>query len=219
MNLKRRNFLRAAGLTALGVAVPAVLAEGRAVSGPLPAKPTPSMPAPVSSADRPPLLDKAIAALDRHSAKGLRRDIVGLVNFSAHSSEERFEIVDVANGEVLSRQLVAHGRGSDPAHTGYLRDFSNVMGSNASSRGAFRIANTYFGKYGRSRRLDGLDMDNDLALERAIVIHGASYVSPHLIESQGRIGRSYGCFSVEESRIEHLLDTLGENCLLFADLG
>jgi hypothetical protein len=217
MNLNRRHFLRAAGVGALGAAVPGLLGETRSASA-APAAPAASpLPAAAKSASRPPLLDKALAALDTHGGRIAQRDIVGLVDFSAHSSKRRFQLVDVASGEIAATYLVAHGRGSDPGHTGYVKEFSNVPGSNASSRGAYLVSNTYYGKYGRSRRLVGLGPDNDLALDRAIVLHGASYVSPHLVDVQGRIGRSLGCFSVAEGRIQEVLDRLGEGRLLYAD--
>lgn len=216
MNINRRNFLAAAGVTTLGAAIPGLLGQSKAASlAPAPA--ASPLPAAAKAADRPPLLDKALAALDAQGSRITQRDLIGLVDFSAHSSEPRFQLVDVASGEIAATYLVAHGRGSDPGHSGYLESFSNVHGSNASSRGSYRIANIYYGKYGRSRRLIGLDPDNDQALDRAIVMHGADYVSPGLIDTQGRIGRSFGCFSLAQDKIGEALDRLSEGCLLYAD--
>jgi hypothetical protein len=97
-----------------------------------------------------------------------------------------------------------------------LQRFSNDPGSYASSRGAYLTAEPYVGKHGRSRRLVGLDPSNDLALDRAIVIHGAAYVDPSLIASQGRIGRSQGCFAVEPREIEAVMALLGEGRMIYA---
>jgi len=218
MILDRRHLLKSAGIAVLGAAVPSAAADaGKASTGSgrleglNVVRAAPGNP-------RPPLLAKALAALDQHANLGLRRDIVGLVDFSEHSSHQRFQIVDLSSGSVRSEFLVAHGRGSDPAHTGYVQEFSNIIGSNSTSRGSYRIAESYIGKYGRSRRLDGLDQENNLARQRAIVMHGASYVSPTLIEQQGRIGRSLGCFALEQSQIGVVLDLLSEDCLLLADI-
>jgi dipeptidyl aminopeptidase/acylaminoacyl peptidase len=164
----------------------------------------------------PPLLQEALASLDKHSHRVARRDRIALADFSLHSSEQRFHLVDVAGGRIEQSWLVAHGKGSDPGHTGHLQRFSNQYGSNATSRGAYCTANPYYGKYGRSQRLIGLDPDNDAALERAIVLHGADYVNPGLIASHGRIGRSYGCFSVELDQIGVVMDRLGEGTLIYA---
>ena len=214
MNFDRRKFIRAAGIGAIGATVPAAISMARPVDAAL----APStVPAAAKAAERPPLLAKALAELDKHGARIPQRGLIGVADYSAHSSEHRFQLVDVAGGQIAASYLVAHGRGSDPAHSGFVKTFSNVSGSNASSRGSYLVANTYYGKYGRSRRLIGLERDNDLALDRAIVIHGASYVSPSLVKTQGRVGRSLGCFAFAQDKIADVLDRLGEGCLLYAD--
>ena len=75
---------------------------------------------------------------------------------------------------------------------------------------------TYYGKHGRSRRLIGLEDANSAALERGIVIHAASYVSEDMAATQGRIGRSQGCFAFSNSDINGVLERLGEGRLLYA---
>lgn len=141
---------------------------------------------------------------------------MGLVDFSQPSRAIRFNIVDIGNGRVLTSHLVAHGRGSDPGNTGWAQLFSNIHGSNASSRGSFLTGSTYYGKHGRSRRLHGLDRENSNAASRAIVIHAADYVSPVMARSQGRVGRSQGCFAVAGHDIDEVLARLGEGRLLLA---
>ncbi|WP_235912684.1 murein L,D-transpeptidase catalytic domain family protein [Croceibacterium salegens] len=171
---------------------------------------------PTPPAERLPLLDEALAALERHGARVLDRTKIGLVDFGRPSSEPRFHLVDVAGGRIEQSWLVSHGSGSDPDATGQLQRFSNVPGSNASSRGAYVVSSTYIGKHGRSQRVIGLDPTNSEALDRAIVIHGARYVDPSLIGSQGRIGRSQGCFAVEVGEIDRVISRLGAGRLLYA---
>lgn len=171
----------------------------------------------VKSSVPPGLLARALAALDRHGAHVPHHDLIGLADFSLASAAPRFHLVDVANGRVAASWLVAHGRGSDPVHTGWLQRFSNQPGSNASSRGSYVTGATYVGKHGRSRQLVGLDPDNSEAFSRAIVIHGADYVSPALVTMQGRIGRSQGCFAFSRTEIETVLARLGQGRLLYAD--
>jgi len=197
MNLSRRGFIGALGIGASGLLAPAAMAAVR--SDPLPR-----------------LLAEAQAALDRHGALVRHRDVVGLVDFAAPSGLPRLQMVDLGNGRVLANLLVAHGRGSDPANTGILQRFSNHPGSNASCAGSFLVGDTYFGKYGRSRRLHGLDPENDKALARAIVIHRANYVSHTMAHSTGRVGRSLGCFTVADADIATVLALLGPGRLLFA---
>jgi hypothetical protein len=174
------------------------------------------VPAAARSAQEPGLLAEARAALDSHAAYIGRRDRIGLVDFSLASSERRFSFIDLEGGKVEHMWLVAHGKGSDLANTGYLQRFSNDPGSNASSRGAYVTANPYHGKHGRSQRLIGLDPENSMALERAIVVHGASYVDPAWIDERGRIGRSFGCFAVEDCEIRRVMSAFGEGRLLYA---
>lgn len=173
-------------------------------------------PPPPSRVEVPPLIAEALAALEAHSAEVTHRDKIAVVDFSLPSSEPRFHIVDVATGGIERSWLVAHGSGSDPAGTGMVESFSNQPGSYATSRGAYLTANPYYGKYGRSQRLIGLDPENDRAMDRAIVIHGAPYVDPALIPQQGRIGRSQGCFAFELGEVERVMDVLGEGRMIYA---
>lgn len=167
-------------------------------------------------ANEPPLLAEARAALATHASYVGRRDKIGLVDFALPSRERRFYLVDLEGGRIEHMWLVAHGKGSDLGNTGYLQRFSNDPGSNASSRGAYVTAMPYYGKHGRSQRLIGLDSENNMALDRAIVIHGADYVDPAMIDERGRIGRSFGCFAVEDSEIATVMGALGEGRLLYA---
>lgn len=226
MQFSRRHFIGAAFAAAAGVSTASCVTAPRKVAAPEPAPPpladapppsqTAADPAPTPRADLPPLIAEALAALDRHSWRVPNRDRIGVVDFTLPSREPRFHLVDVASGRIERSWLVAHGRGSDPAATGMLQRFSNDPGSNASSRGAYLTANTYFGKHGHSQRLIGLDPSNDLALDRAIVVHGADYVSPAMAAAQGRIGRSQGCFAVEPGEVAAVMAQLGEGRMIYA---
>lgn len=141
------------------------------------------------------------------------RDLVGVADFSIASSAPRFHLVDLAAGRTTSL-LVAHGRGSDPAHSGWLHRFSNDPGSAATSEGAFVTAGLYTGKHGASMRLVGLDPTNNNAEERAIVVHGAWYVGNNMLREHGQLGRSEGCFAFSESEIAMVLDRLGPGRLI-----
>ncbi len=117
------------------------------------------------------------------------------------------------------RRLGAHGRGSDPEQTGQLQSFSNAIGSGATSQGAYLVGEEYQGVHGAARRLIGLDPTNSNAEVRAIVIHSAWYVGPQMVATQGRLGRSDGCFAVSADDIGVLLARLGRGRLLYADRG
>ena len=71
--------------------------------------------------------------------------------------------------------------------------------------------------HGQSMRLLGLDPDNSNAEPRAIVIHGADYVSEDHIATWGKVGRSEGCVAVARHMIPQVLGMLGPNRMLYAD--
>jgi hypothetical protein len=164
----------------------------------------------------PELLRRALAALNRHGSAIACRDVIGIADFSRPSREARFHLVNIADGRVNS-YLVAHGRGSDPHHTGWLERFSNGYGSNATSAGAYRTDGYYMGGHGRSIRLSGLDDTNNNALKRGIVVHGAWYVNPGMASTRGVLGRSEGCFAFAEVTLGEIMARLGPGHLIYAD--
>lgn len=162
------------------------------------------------------VLDVAAREKNRVGAKLWRTDLVGIADFAQPSWKPRFHFANLEAGTVRSF-LLAHGRGSDPEHDGWLKSFSNVPGSEATSRGAYLTAEWYRGKYGTSIRLLGLDRDNSLALSRAIVMHAAWYVDQAMIDKWGKIGRSEGCFAMGPADFNEALWHLSGGRLLFAD--
>ena len=112
------------------------------------------------------LFDIAKRELDRAGDAIWRRDIVGIADFGVHSAKRRFYFVNLDREEVQPFH-VSHGSGSDPEHDGWLNNYSNVEGSNATSKGAYVTWEWYQGRYGTSVRLGGLDSTNDNALRRS----------------------------------------------------
>lgn len=179
-----------------------------------PPEPGPTTPAAQQAFD--PVVALARAELARLADQIPNHDLVGIADYSLPSHEPRFHLVDPGAGRVLDTLLVAHGRGSDPQHSGRVQRFSNEVGSNASSEGAYRTGELYVGMYGRSIRLDGLDATNNNAEVRAIVVHSAPYVSAAVVQSQGKLGRSEGCFVFAGDDYEMVLERLGPGRLLVA---
>ncbi len=162
------------------------------------------------------VLDVARDQMDRAGDVLWRRDIAGIADFGVHSSVPRFHFANVEAGTVRSF-LVAHGTGSDPEHDGWLNNFSNTPGSNATSRGAYVTYEWYKGRYGTSIRLGGLDQDNSNALPRYIVAHSADYATKAHVERWGRLGRSNGCFAMDPADFNEALWNLSGGRLLYAD--
>ena len=165
---------------------------------------------------RPELMQRALAALDIHAGRITRRDRMYLVDFTKFSGDERLYEVDLEGGDVTLIRT-SHGRGSDPSHSGYAQRFSNTPDSHMSSVGAYATAGASHGaQQGPNVLLDGLEYTNNLARERAIIVHGADYADPDFLAREGKLGRSYGCFSVAHHDLPRLRERMGDGRLLFA---
>lgn len=221
----RRGLLKTAGALAGAMVVPDAVSAAMRAGDPVSRVPLPaSALAPVRPSPRvtpssprvvaPELMGRALAALERHGNR-TQRDRMVIADFSAPSAQKRFHFIDLVSGKSTS-MLVAHGSGSDPAHTGFLQRFSNANGSNASCEGAFLAADYYVGKHGRSQRLIGLDPTNNNALPRAIVVHGAWYANADMLRTHGRLGRSQGCFAVGENQLAEVFERLGPGRMIYA---
>jgi len=137
-----------------------------------------------------------------------------VIDYSKPSSQKRLWVYDLATHELLYEELVAHGQGSG---ANVATEFSNTPDSHQTSLGLFVTDETYVGRNGYSLRLDGLDKGmNDRARERAIVMHGAPYVSPAFVKSNGRLGRSHGCPAVSDVVARELIDRVKGGGLVFA---
>ncbi len=138
-----------------------------------------------------------------------------IVDFDLHSSKPRMFVFDVV-AETIASYLCAHGKGSEgPKDDGYAEVFSNSSGSKASSLGIYRCAETYNStKNAYSLRLDGLEATNSNARSRAIVVHGADYVSDSFVKKHGRVGRSEGCPALDRKYSTYVVDQLKQGSLL-----
>lgn len=156
-------------------------------------------------------LTDAILYFEKNKSKFANKDYISVINFAQSSKEKRFYIINIKSGAVWAIH-VAHGKGSDANHDGFAESFSNVSGSNASSLGAYRAAETYYGSHGLSLRLDGLSETNSRARSRAVVIHGADYVR----ESSVIQGRSWGCPAVAMEYRDAVVNYLKGGSLIWA---
>ena len=140
--------------------------------------------------------------------------IMLVVDFSKPSSEKRLWMIDMDHDTVLMHTYVAHGSGSG-ANT--VTKLSNKPQSNASSIGFFLTGQHYVGKHGKSVRLQGLESGfNDHAATRGIVIHSAPYISKATIKALHRLGRSWGCFALNNKDLKEVLKSSHEPVLLMA---
>ena len=221
MRLSRRGLILGGSAMLAGCAtapapLPIVLA---AASPPAPLPRIPQITPPPLDPQRlvrPELMSRAMAALDVHSHRITLRDRMYLVDFQKFSGDQRLYEVDLIGGRVTAFRT-SHGRGSDPEHSGFARTFSNTPESYMSSVGAYATAGAGWGaQQGPNVLLDGLEYSNNMARDRAIIVHGADYADPEFLAREGKLGRSYGCFSTAHTDLPMLRERMGEGRLLFA---
>jgi ribosomal protein S17 len=138
--------------------------------------------------------------------------VLTIIDYRKASKNKRFFVINLVEKRVLYSTLVAHGKGSGAQ---FAELFSNKPGSLKSSIGFFITDDSYYGKHGYSLKLQGVEPGvNDKAMQRAIVIHGASYVSESFIKRYGRLGRSWGCPALPEEITRQVIDEIkGGSCL------
>ncbi len=139
--------------------------------------------------------------------------IITVIDYSLPSTVERVFLIDIKNQILIQKSLVAHGKNTGE---NYALHFSNKPGSHQSSLGFFVTGNTYYGQNGYSLVLNGLDTTyNEYAKSRAIVVHGADYVSHIYIEKNGRLGRSFGCPALPLESCHEIIDLIKNGSVVF----
>ena len=141
------------------------------------------------------------------------KPVMTVVDFTKPSNLNRMWIIDLQSRKVLFNTLVAHGR-----NTGNVmaEKFSNAHNSNMSSMGFYITDKTYYGKHGLSLKLSGMDEEyNSNAMDRAIVLHGADYVSEAFVKQYGRLGRSLGCPAVPRAISGEVIELIKDNTVLY----
>lgn len=143
----------------------------------------------------------------------LGKHILAIADFSQSSCKKRLYVIDFLEKKLVLNTFVAHGRNSGQE---YAKNFSNDNSSFQSSLGFYKTLGTYQGKHGLSLRLEGVEKGiNDRAFERAIVMHGADYVSEDFIKNTGRLGRSQGCPAVSIADHKKLIQLMYNGAGLF----
>ena len=159
------------------------------------------------------IFQKALKGFEKLLQQGkINSEILSVCDFSKSSNEKRLFVIDLAKRQVLFNSLVAHGKNTGEE---FASRYSNEPSSYQSSLGFHITGDTYQGKHGLSLKLEGVEKGfNDNAEKRAIVMHGADYVSENFIAEQGRLGRSFGCPSVPMELRDHIINALkGGSCL------
>jgi hypothetical protein len=149
----------------------------------------------------------------QQSHKLSEKGILTLIDFRKSANSKRLWVIDIIKKKLLFHSLTAHGRNTGDV---FASKFSNKHNSHQSSLGFYITGNTYIGKHGISLKLLGIESGiNDQAEARAIVMHGADYVSDEYIRKFGRLGRSFGCPAVPMELHKKIITTLAGGTCLF----
>lgn len=156
----------------------------------------------------------AIKGFYKLKEKGLiQNNLLTLIDFSLSSNTKRLWVIDMNTNTILYHSLVAHGKNSGEE---FATKFSNKSESFQSSLGFYITGEVYQGKHGKSLRLDGIERGiNDKARDRAVVMHGADYVSEQFIKQNKRLGRSLGCPALPEDLTAEIIDLVKNKSCLF----
>lgn len=162
------------------------------------------------------VFSKALTGFENLKKSGLLNDnshLLTVCDFSMSSNTKRLWVIDLNDKKVLFNSLVAHGKNTGEE---FATNFSNTDSSLQSSMGFYITDATYNGGNGYSLKLLGMDKGfNDAAYRRAIVMHGADYVSEDFAAAHKRIGRSWGCPAVPRDLTQPIINTIKGRNVLF----
>ncbi|AZB00971.1 hypothetical protein EG359_15725 [Chryseobacterium joostei] len=162
------------------------------------------------------VFSKALTGFENLKKAGLlTKDshLLTICDFSMSSNMKRLWVIDLDDKKVVFNSLVAHGKNTGEE---FATNFSNTESSRQSSMGFYITDATYQGDNGYSLKLLGMDKGfNDAAYRRAIVMHGADYVSDEFAATHKRIGRSWGCPAIPRELTQSMINTIKGRNLLF----
>ena len=162
------------------------------------------------------LLTISVLSMKKYENKLKNTKIIVIIDYTKHSSKRRLYVVEIASGTVLRQHHVAHGSGSaSSVDPGYAVKFSNTNMSKCSSVGAAMTAETYYGKYGLSLKIRGLEDSNSNIYARAIVFHKSDYVTDAYIRKTGRCGLSWGCPAVDPTIKDSLVQLIKNGVFVY----
>jgi hypothetical protein len=122
--------------------------------------------------------------------KGFSTRYCFLADMRIESGLKRFFVYDLRNNKVFISGLVAHGS-CDQFFLSKAK-FSNLRGGGCTSLGLYKIGYAYYGQYGKSFKLFGLEKTNSHAFERAVVLHSYACVPDEEIYPKS-LCNSSGC--------------------------
>ena len=149
-----------------------------------------------------------IATTQLRKYKINNKNIVTIINFNKGINDERLYVVDINKRKIILKTTVSHAfkTGSFKSLLINAENFSNTIDSKKSSIGAYLTKDTYYGKYGYSLNLKGLDSTNSNAEKRRIIFH-----SNKLMKTKW----SWGCFATPDKINIKLINIIKNGTLVY----
>lgn len=147
------------------------------------------------------IIEQAIAIQKKYNVTNDK--YVVMIDYSKSIDEQRLYIVNTKTFQVEITSIVSHGVNSGKK---YATAFSNTESSYKSSLGAYVTENTYYGHFGYSLVLNGLDKTNSNAKKRKIIFHSTKKMKTKW---------SWGCFSLPEEKIRKIINMIKGGCLVY----
>lgn len=144
--------------------------------------------------NKSPLSSKSLEALAFCKNNHLNTNYCFLVDLSVHSGKNRFYVYDFKLKKVTYSGLVCHGVGKNSSEDKPV--FSNVIGSNCTSLGKYKVGKRAYSNWGINihYKMHGLEKTNSNAAKRNIVLHSYDYVSEkEIFPNHLTLGWSQGC--------------------------
>ena len=143
------------------------------------------------------------------------KHFVVIIDYSKSIDDVRLFVVDIERSTIMLRSTVSHARNSGLM---FATSYSNERDTKKSSPGAYQTKGTYFGKYGYSMVLKGLESFNNNAEKRYIVFHSTGFNSNGKIVDVNRILHSkysWGCFATSEDINKKIIDMVKNGSLVY----
>ena len=118
--------------------------------------------------------EKALAFARRHN---MNEHYALFVDYGIPSGTPRLFVWDFHQKKIVASTYVMHGPGG--GSTAERPRFSNRPGSGCSSLGRFLVTKENGNRNKRGFRIKGVDVDNQTAYARGLMIHGARWVDRH----------------------------------------
>ena len=151
--------------------------------------------------------NSALAFAKRHN---MNEHYALFVDYAIPSGKPRFFVWDFRKGRIVASTYVMHGPGG--GSTDKKPQFSNRPGSKCSSLGRFLVTKEHGTRNRRGFRLKGLDIDNQSAYARGLMIHGARWVDRHCRKEFIPLNEAccQGCVTVSSRGISYLWNLIND---------